>query len=121
MVYCLQPWYFVINHHLLSIIIMFMQMFLMYLRTFLKPYMTIHKFKIRNSRVVLSLEYRVISEALRRARNLFLSRSTNISSSIPLRLLKDAMGVVHPTNAAGQFRTPGFEKLKLPVTSSTQV
>ncbi|RZC84249.1 hypothetical protein C5167_047035 [Papaver somniferum] len=40
--------------------------------------------------------------------------------SIPLRLLKDAMGVVHPTNAAGQFRTPGFEKLKLPVTSSTQ-
>ncbi|KAI3868183.1 hypothetical protein MKW92_017016 [Papaver armeniacum] len=30
-------------------------------------------------------------------------------------------GSSHPTNAAGQFRAPGFEQPKLPVTSSTQV
>ncbi|KAI3936479.1 hypothetical protein MKX01_028109 [Papaver californicum] len=30
-------------------------------------------------------------------------------------------GSSHPANAAGQFRTPGFEQPKLPVTSSTQV
>ncbi|KAI3896807.1 hypothetical protein MKW98_009660 [Papaver atlanticum] len=36
------------------------------LRTFLKPYMAVHKFKIHNIRVVLSLEHRVISEDLRR-------------------------------------------------------